>query len=230
MPFRNTDSISSRLSQWDASNSIIRNVGRRFGRILVTGYAGITISTTGHRTHYYSVACDCGEVGFICFSNLAYKGSKSCGCLRAELMRASKRTHGHKTNGIASKTYSSWQMMRNRCYRNNFTDYPNYGGRGIVVCERWRNSFEAFVLDMGERPSGCTLDRKDTNGNYEPGNCRWATNKEQSNNRRSNISLLLNGVKVSLKQASEILRIPYGAVQYRMHVRKMTPMQSLGCP
>ena len=84
--------------------------------------------------------------------------------------------------------------MLRRCYSANQKGFQNYGGRGIAVCDEWRNSFDAFLSDMGERPDGASLDRIDTNGNYEPSNCRWATPKEQAHNRRSNIYITHNGV------------------------------------
>src|SRR5206468_1663320 len=81
-------------------------------------------------------------------------------------------------------TYRSWYAMKARCTNSNHTSYHHYGGRGITVCERWLNSFEAFLTDMGDRPEGTSLDRIDVNGNYEPSNCKWSTPSEQANNKR----------------------------------------------
>jgi len=91
--------------------------------------------------------------------------------------------HGHDRKGMATPTYRSWVKMKYRCNNRNYKGYCNYGKRGIKVCERW-NDFRNFLEDMGLRPDGLTLDRKDNNGNYEPGNCKWSTQKEQQNNRR----------------------------------------------
>lgn len=123
--------------------------------------------------------------------------------------------------------YAVWSHMKSRCYNEKDKDYKDYGGRGITICDRWRNSFENFLDDMGPRISNrYTIDREDNNGNYEPGNCRWATRKEQSNNRRSNKSYRTSipddspiyykyGQMITLKEFSEIVGIPLIICKYR---------------
>jgi hypothetical protein len=133
------------------------------------------------------------------------------------------RTHGKG----ATAEHRSWTAMRTRCNNPKQLAWPNYGGRGITVCERW-DSFENFLADMGERPSGCSLDRIDNNGNYEPGNCRWATKAEQSNNRRTNIFVTHDGETLTITQWCTRLGISNGAVRTRMSKNKVTPRQALG--
>lgn len=92
--------------------------------------------------------------------------------------------HGHSSNGTRSATYNSWRAMKARCYQKNHEKYPSYGGRGIVVAKEWKDSFENFLVDMGERPTNKTLDRIDVNGPYSKDNCRWATAKMQNRNKQ----------------------------------------------
>jgi len=122
------------------------------------------------------------------------------------------------TTDVARKALlkGSWRSMVNRCYNSHTEEYKNYGGRGITVCSRWRESFENFLADMGERPEGMTLDRADNNGNYEPGNCRWATVTEQAHNRRNNRFLTANGETMTMAEWARRLGCNPAAILARL--------------
>jgi hypothetical protein len=131
-----------------------------------------------------------------------------------------------------SPEYNAWTNMKGRCYNYNHPRYFDYGGRGITVCDRWRTSFEEFLADMGERPSpNHTLDRKDNNGNYEPGNCRWATIEEQGNNKSNNVRIEFNGKSMTVAQWSRYLGIPikriYSRIKYGLKTEEVLSLESL---
>lgn len=134
-----------------------------------------------------------------------------------EARRTSRLTHGM----YGTATYRSWSDMHTRCSNPRFKDFAAYGGRGITVCERWR-SFEDFYTDMGERPAGTTLDRIDTNGNYEPGNCRWATQCQQQRNRTNN--------KLTPERVEEIKRLrDQGMTQRQIAARFGVCQRTVSC-
>ena len=131
--------------------------------------------------------CECGKETVSRIYDLVRGNIQSCGCLRDDLLRERSRTHGYGARDRTKRhpLYGLWLNMKNRCENTKALEYRNYGGRGIRVCERWQSSFENFLADIGERPPGTSLDRINNDGNYEPGNVRWATRREQSLNRRA---------------------------------------------
>ena len=176
-------------------------IGDRVGRLTVTGL-------DGKRGNYkfWLCKCDCGASKTVRQDHLREARVRSCGCLARETNAGNQHavTHGHARirDGKRKPTYQTWVAMRSRCNDPGAPGYADYGGRGITVCERWE-SFENFLADMGERPRGTTIDRKDNAGNYEPGNCRWSTAMEQGRNRRSS--------RLTLDMAQEALgRLEYG--------------------
>lgn len=146
--------------------------------------------------------CQCGKEKTTRRNLVVTGATKSCGCLARELSSVRNRTHGRRETAL----YAQWQEMRNRCERPKHGHYDRYGGRGIKVCERWRGKggFINFLADMGERPPGMTLERINNDGNYEPGNVRWATRKEQARNRCDNVRIMFRGrIMILIEWAEE---------------------------
>lgn len=181
--------------------------GRKFSRLKVDSRAG----TSKHQKSLWNCTCDCGNHVVVDTSTLTQGNTKSCGCLRTdELQRRGFR------KDIGTKTYRIWQAMLNRCRNKNVPHYCNYGGRGITVCDRWAN-YENFVSDMGKCPEGdMSIDRIDNDGNYEPGNCRWATRKEQNRNKRGNRLITYDGETMILKEWAERLDIDQASLRERL--------------
>lgn len=180
---------------------LIDITGLRFGRLAVL--------SKSERPRMWECQCDCGNITMATGTNLRSGSTRSCGCLAAEWAQQlgankefiAKRsgkvtTHGHKRRNSISPEYRTWLGMKRRCGDTNYKDYPNWGGRGIRVCGRWDESFEAFLSDMGARPSTQhSIDRIDPNLDYAPDNCRWATATEQgAENKRSNIAVTVGAM------------------------------------
>lgn len=156
-------------------NARIPLEGSRFGRLAVIE----KVSVNGKET-FYKCICDCGQAKTVRSVSLRNGDTQSCGCLRQEKMADKQIKHGL----YRSPSYNSWRAMLARCKSTKHRQFKDYGGRGIQVCQDWQRSFESFISAMGERPKGTSLDRIDTNGNYEPSNCRWSTTAEQNRNKR----------------------------------------------
>lgn len=143
--------------------------GQRFGMLVAEGVSHVD---PGGNVQW-CCRCDCGREYVCGGSSLKAGATRSCGCWH----------HGHRRCGTGSPTYYSWSSMRRRCLNLEDSAYAAYGGRGITICERW-DIFENFLVDMGERPRGTSIDRIDNDGDYEPGNCQWATSAQQNQNQR----------------------------------------------
>jgi hypothetical protein len=156
--------------------------GTRFGRLTVTCSLGASGKSKNLR---FSCVCDCGNIHVATGSDLRRESGcvRSCGCLKLEMLLQRSRRHGWAPRGSRRPEYSVWKCMFKRTRDKSGRWFKYYGARGITVCERWK-SFENFLADMGTRPPGMTIDRENNDGNYEPGNCRWATMKQQRANRR----------------------------------------------
>jgi hypothetical protein len=162
--------------------------GQKFGLLTVQRREAKAEKTTVIRR--WVCLCDCGTTSLAQAGDLKSGRHRSCGCLQINTVFK----HGAARDGHRSTEYNSWGSMKNRCYRETHNAYPRYGGRGITVCDRWRESFENFLSDMGPKPSPKhSIDRIDVNGNYEPSNCRWATRFEQGYNKANTRRLEYDG-------------------------------------
>lgn len=184
-------------------------IGERYGSLVVSGLTDPIRDKSGRGRRKAVARCDCGNEVQVDPNSLRSGASSSCGCARV--------IHGHSRSGEASPTYNTWAMILSRCGNPKNDRYQRYGGRGISVCDRWHD-FSSFLADMGERPAGTSIDRKDNDGNYEPGNCRWATDIEQTRNRSVSILVQLDGEIVTLKERCRATGENYQAAR-RKHKR-----------
>lgn len=193
------------------SKNIKNLTGEKFGRLTVIG-----LHPTETRKTYWACQCECGNVKVVRSDSLQSGAIRSCGCLKKQQDRANlTANHSHKMSG--TRIYWIWQGLKGRCYNPHDARYERYGGRGITVCDEWKNSFESFydwAIANGYSES-LTIDRRDNDKGYSPDNCRWATNKEQSNNRSTNIRITIGNATKSLTEWCEIFELDFGTVVER---------------
>lgn len=192
----------------DRQGAQAQMIGRRFGRLVIVDAA----PTQGRGHSAWECVCDCGMRRVARTHHLRDGLVKSCGCLKRE--RPNGRTHGRS----ASPEYQIWKGMKKRCLNPAATAFKNYGGRGIGMAREWIDSFEAFLSEVGARPSPAhSIERKDNSKGYEPGNCRWATRAEQSRNTRRTHLVSYDGVELPMKDWAAKAGINYTTVANRLN-------------
>lgn len=195
---------------------IDRAIGVKFHRWTVVKRVADTFSGK-YRKARVLVRCDCGTEKEVTFETLERKNpSKSCGCLKSEVTTI--RNKAAAKHGMSGRPeYGIWVKMKRRCSDKSDTAYAHYGGRGIEVCDRWQESIENFLEDMGPRPSALhSLERKDNSLGYSPENCVWATMRQQANNRRSNKHYLFDGRMLTLSELSRVNGVPARIIRNRV--------------
>jgi hypothetical protein len=178
-------------------------VGRIFGSWYVRALA------VGEERRSWVCVCTCGSEAVVSTSHLTGGNSTQC-------RTCSVSTHGASRKGANQRTYFVWRGMRNRCMSPSNKAFDRYGARGITVCKRWLDSFEAFIEDMGPKPKGRSLDRIDNNGPYCKENCRWATSSEQSENTSRTIWITFNGERRTMTGWSQYLQVPRSSLNSRV--------------
>lgn len=187
--------------------------GDKFGRLTV-----IELSHKKFGHSFFVCVCSCGRSSVVVDTSLKAGKSRSCGCLQKEVA-SSIFIHGFSRVGGKSHEYNAWLGIKKRCYNPNTENYSYYGGRGITVCERWLDSFENFLEDMGLSPGkGWSIERKGNSGNYEKSNCCWATHTQQMRNTRRNHLVTFNNKTLCLSEWDEETGIPHTTLRKRLRM------------
>lgn len=204
--------VTTSLSESKKSRTKINLSGNRFGRLMV-----ISQTTNIGKNSRWECQCDCGSIRLVLGKNLLNGKSTSCGCFTIERTRETHTTHGMSSNKSKHPVYQSYLGIKKRCFVRSDESFKDYGGRGITVCERWLDA-NNFIQDMlpSWRP-GLSIDRIDVNGNYEPGNCRWATPKQQARNTRTNRIISIGGVSKCISEWADFVGINHLAIRSRLN-------------
>lgn len=197
-------------------------IGQKFNRLTVIEFVEIN----QHKKYTWKCLCECGQFVVTSSNSLKKGNTKSCGCLKLEITGARRRTHGKSQ----TPEYRNWCAMKERCYSDRHKNYVDYGGRGIRVCDRWLHSFENFLADMGLRPfPKATIDRIEPDGNYEPGNCCWATQLQQARNKRNSRLLTIDGKTMTVSEWAEHTGCSQQQINCRLK-RGWTPRDAVMLP
>lgn len=197
--------------------------GKKFGLLTVVGMVD-----SDTRKTYWVCQCDCGNMKTVRSDSLQSGAIKSCGCLKKAQDKVNLTKH-HRHKMSRTRIYQEWQGMKGRCYNSHDPRYDRWGGRGIKVCDEWKESFEAFyswALSSGYSDE-LTIDRIDNDGDYTPENCRWATQKEQSRNRSTNINITIGNSTRTLTEWCEIFQLDYKTVVSRYHNNRFITIDDL---
>lgn len=196
--------------------------GKRFGQLVVLGLH----NRLPPGIYEWKCRCDCGETITARGGNLKSGHVQSCGCLQKLRASQSQKSHGSSN----TREYAIWSGLKRRCLCPNDPAYANYGGRGITVSPEWETSFETFFADMGKRPVGATIERKDNNLGYRKDNCIWATRKEQNRNRRDTRRVEHDGELLCVAEWAERLNLPYKVLHARLFRYRWTVSRAFSTP
>ncbi|TGP22300.1 MULTISPECIES: hypothetical protein [unclassified Mesorhizobium] len=219
---------------------IVDLTGERFGSLIA-----VEVQARSGRRPSWKCRCDCGEFTFATNGELRSGRKPSCGACAAIRVKAAQESHGfgvkgeacvnhkhgHAARGCHTKEYRAWASMIARCELPSQRSYPEYGGRGIRVCDRWHASFEAFLDDVGPAPSsGHTMDRRDNDKGYEPGNVRWATASAQANNKRGSVKISYDGETKTVAEWAQAIGVKYATLWARIFVHEWPLDRALALP
>ena len=197
--------------------------GKRFGKLIAIE----RVKNVGKKVSWKCL-CDCGKETIVLTTNLTTNRIKSCGCLKNQKLieRSTKHNQRH------TKLYEVWKTMKQRCFNSNNKSYHNYGGRGIIVCDEWKDNYQAFYewsMNNGYK-EGLSIDRINNDGNYEPSNCRWADRFTQNNNTRQNKPVVIDGVSKTIHQWTREYNIPVEIVRNRLYNKHWDIVKALTTP
>lgn len=203
---------------------IMKEHGALESRLTIVGLGEPKVDKNGRIRGTFDCLCECGNVVTLERQNVLCGKVCSCGCYKKEYLKATRSTHGH----AHCRLYNVLASMKSRCYNTNEASYKDYGGRGIQICDEWKNDYQTFEkwayangYDENAKYGGCTIDRIDCNGNYEPSNCRWVTWDEQQRNKRDVITVCYNNKNYTIPELAKLLNVNYTTLYYRIKYSKL---------